>query len=1140
MSGPFGATPWMYDHTDFYPLDINQSLKFNDDESQYLSWTPASAGDRKTFTYSTWLKRGKISSDNPTWGMTAGTLNNSSNPRTEMQFNPSSNIVIGFNASGASWNESTTNAVFRDPSAWYHLVVAVDMTQATSTDRLKLWVNNELQTWSSYSVPAQNTDLPINNTLLHAIGDYVAAVGGSYRHDGYLSDIHFIDGQALAPTNFGEFKESIWIPKVYNGTYGSNGFHLPFKNDDTVEGFNAVTYRGNGGTQSISGLGFEPDFVWMKQRNGTGYHTLFDTVRGATKNLSSNSTDPEATLSNHLTAFNGDGFTLGSNSDLNGSGNTYVGWAWDAGSGSPVSNTDGSITSTVKANPSYGFSIVSYTGNGGSGTVGHGLNSAPEMVIVKPRDISQGWSVWHNGLSGGTYYLSLNTTDAQFSASSVFVSSPSSTVINVGSDLSPASNLIAYCFHSVAGYSSIGSYTGNGSTSGPTVTTGFPVAFVMIKRTDAAGHNWVIMDNTRNPVNPAGKSLTPNTSSAEYDYTSGVFDFNSTGFQLKAADAWNNASGGTYIYMAFADTREAAFWKDVSGQNNHWTPNNLDYRDSVPDSTTNNFAVMNSIDVPSTGTLSEGNLKIAGANYLRRKANWHFGAGGIQSGKWYWEICNIGSSYGTDNGVIGSLTEAGGENFQVANKSYFRIGSIYKNYTATSYVSSGTSYTSGDVVGFALDLDSSPQTIKYYHNGTLVNTDTTISAAPVLVPFTSSTNGSWPDTYYNFGQDSTFAGAKPKGTYTDDNNIGNFQYAPPAGYLALCTANLPTPTIVDGSEYFNTVLWTGDGTSSRSFTGYNFAPDFLWAKQRSQAISHALYDSVRGAGANSELSSNSTAAEGGGNNDQFGYLSSFDSDGFTAVDGTSSPNYYFNENSQSFVGWGWKAGGTAVSNTDGSITSTVSANTDAGFSIVSYTAQSNGNDTVGHGLTQTPELVFWKARTKTEDWLVTSTLFANPSQQFLKLNLTDALNTVGTSSYSFTPTTVRASTRLDDTDSYIAYCFHSVENYSKVGSYTGNGSTDGPFVYTGFRPAWVMFKRTDVSGDYWYIIDSTRNPYNEADNNLYPNASDAEYGGTGDDGYDFLSNGFKVSNTYTGNNGSGGTIIYLAFAENPFKYSNAR
>jgi hypothetical protein len=304
---------------------------------------------------------------------------------------------------------------------------------------------------------------------------------------------------------------------------------------------------------------------------------------------------------------------------------------------------------------------------------------------------------------------------------------------------------------------------------------------------------------------------------------------------------------------------------------------------------------------------------------------------------------------------------------------------------------------------------------------------------------------------------------------------------------------------------------------------------------RSGADNNILQDAVRGVGKG--LFSDLTNAE----NASMGGMTSFDSDGFT-FDGSVTS---LNGSGDSFVAWNWKAGGTAVSNTDGSVTSQVSANTDAGFSIVSYTG-TGANATVGHGLSSAPEMLIIKERNATSQWVVGHHNLAasDPFHKGLYLDDTRAVYDDASNFNDTAPTSTVFSVGTggyvnDSSNTYICYAFHSVDGFSKVGSYTGNGSTDGPFVYTGFRPAWVMFKNTNNSSG-WSIIDSTRNPFNEAENYLYPSASDAEYGGAGNDGYDFVSNGFKVSNTYTGQNGSGNTIIYLAFAESPFKYANAR
>ncbi|MDP6583444.1 MAG: hypothetical protein QF535_02225, partial [Anaerolineales bacterium] len=364
----------------------------------------------------------------------------------------------------------------------------------------------------------------------------------------------------------------------------------------------------------------------------------------------------------------------------------------------------------------------------------------------------------------------------------------------------------------------------------------------------------------------------------------------------------------------------------------------------------------------------------------------------------------------------------------------------------------------------------------------------------------------------NFGSDSSFAGEKTAQGNQDGNGIGDFYYEPPTDYLALCSENLPSPSIALPGENFNTVLWTGDGASSRALTGVGFQPDLLWVKQRAQAISSQLYDAVRGTGSSKALSSDSTNAEGGGNADEYGYLSSFDSDGFTGVDGTSSPNYYFNESAKTFVAWNWKAGGTptvdnsaGAGNTPtagsvkidganlgsalaGSIAATrLSANTDAGFSIVSYTG-TGSNATVGHGLSEAPTFIMIKCRSSVANWkggttLVSGKTFADGNGYYFELDDTKALTNPGSASqWGSTPANPTASVfsvgpssigQNADTETYVAYCFHSVEGYSKVGKYSGNGVVDGSYIYTGFQPAYLLIKRIDTTGR-WSIWDNKR------------------------------------------------------------------
>jgi hypothetical protein len=345
------------------------------------------------------------------------------------------------------------------------------------------------------------------------------------------------------------------------------------------------------------------------------------------------------------------------------------------------------------------------------------------------------------------------------------------------------------------------------------------------------------------------------------------------------------------------------------------------------------------------------------------------------------------------------------------------------------------------------------------------------------------------------------------------------------------------------SDYFNTALYTGNGTS-QSITSLDFQPDLTWIKGRSDVIAHVLFDSVRGAGGNKEIGSNVTYAEGGNASISYGFLSSFNSDGFSVSQGTSSPYQadYTNKNSSTYASWNWKAGGTAVSNTVGDIASSVSANQDAGFSIVTYTG-TGANATVGHGLGAAPRFIITKRLDSGSAWFAYSEAIPNMNTGFMTFSEDGAFTVNSTIWNNTSPTSsvvsIGTSPSINASSGrFVLYCFAEKQGFSKFGSYTGNGSADGTFVYTGFKPAFVMVKRTDTSGN-WIIWDNKRNNDTPAGANyidllLYPNASDAEVDTGGAYFVDILSNGFKLRGTGANSNASGGTYIYLAIAEQSF------
>jgi hypothetical protein len=770
--------------------NLTRSLRTRASASAYLSRTPASAGNQKTWTYSDWIKRGALGTDQVilSAGQGAGTL------YFYLRFLASNALdIFTYDSNTATfiW-QLTTTQVFRDPSAWYHLVISTDTTQATAANRVKIYVNGtQVTAFTTASYPSLNYDTRFNANIAHYISSYI---GSANFADCYQTEINSVDGQALTPSSFGSTNSvtGVWQPAAYTGTYGTNGFELQFTDNSaataaaigkdssgngnnwtpnnisvtagvtydsmtdvptltsataanfctwnpllnssyttlsngnltsvgntstdsglnvgtigvssgkwyweaTIQGLNgtsvyprlgflcnipangngsmlaitatlglryvpdgtiyknanvlvgtyatfttndvisfaldvdsltcgvyknntlqttvtgltlnnqffpanvpydggnlsanfgqrpfvytpptgylaintynlptstivkgntvmdATLYTGTGASLSVTNTAsFKPDLVWVKSRSAATDHAWYDSVRGTTKQLESNTTTAETTEATGLTTFGSAGFTVGALAQMNTSAATYVGWQWQAGQGSSSSNTNGTITSTVSVNASAGFSVVTYTGTGANATVGHGLGVAPRMYIVKRRNGAVDWGVYHSSLTSPAYGLYLNTTNAQFSAPTYWNSTaPTSSVFSIGTDSlvnASGATMVAYCWTPIAGYSAFGSYTGNGSTDGVFVYTGFRPKFVIIKRTDTTG-DWYTFDAVRSPYNATQQGLSPNSSDAETTYT-GWGDLLSNGFKIRRTDGAWNASGGGYIYMAFAE-----------------------------------------------------------------------------------------------------------------------------------------------------------------------------------------------------------------------------------------------------------------------------------------------------------------------------------------------------------------------------------------------------------------------------------------------------------------------------------------------------------------------------------------------------------------------------------------------------------
>ena len=571
---------------------------------------------------------------------------------------------------------------------------------------------------------------------------------------------------------------------------------------------------------------------------------------------------------------------------------------------------------------------------------------------------------------------------------------------------------------------------------------------------------------------------------------------------------------GTYgtngFYQKYANG--ANIGEDSSGNGNDFTATNLSATDIVLDSPTNNFAMLNVLQkVNAPTTISEGSLKSISPSNTWRAV---FGNFNMSSGKWYWEVVKGGTLDVLIGIQLGSADWDNSNTRDLAGSILYNIfnGNKRVDGAETSY---GATCTNGDIIGIALDMDSG--TIEFYKNNA--------SQGSIAL---SSSSGSGEATisghlyyanefiFFNFGQDSSFAGNKTAQGNTDSNGIGDFYYEPPSGYLALCTANLPEPTVVP-SEHFDIVLSVGNG-STQSIVSDTITQDvgFAWTKGRSFAYGHNLRNIVSGGiyRLDSSVTNAETSAEG---------QISFTPNGFDIT--TTHPA--LNNLNTTFVNWLWKAGGTPVTNNDGTITSQVSANVDAGFSIVNFSNATNAQETVGTGLSREAELAIYKQVNGVGDWFV----LKDGGTKYLRLNTTGA---EASTSYLFGSNTIRA---FWTTSEVIAYCFHSVDGYSKVFNYKGNGNADGTFIPLDFTARWIMLKVTSLAGYNWVIFDTVRSTYNIIGDYLSANTSDIE-------GIlasiDIVSNGIKIRTNQPFCNSNGATYIGVAFAEHPFKYSNAK
>jgi len=785
----------------FYPFTIGNSLRFNAGDDPFLSRTPSSAGNRRTWTWSAWVKRGDVSNtDRELFGTAA--------EGDVLKFSDSR--IFWFN-NGSSSSYLSTTALFRDPGAWYNIVLSFDTTQSTASDRVKLFVNGTAVAFDNNTTfPSLNYEGDINNTEAQFIGKG----HGASEFDGYLAEVILLDGTAVSDaSNFGELQNDIWVAKDYSGSYGTNGFRLEFK------------------------------------QSGTG--------------------------------------------------------------------------------------------------------------------------------------------------------------------------------------------TGSSSTVGA----------------------------------------------------------------------------------------------DTSGNDNHFTSSGLASTDQVLDSPTDNFCVLNPIELNYV-TINEGNLSLteAGGSTFRSIR----GTFMMPTGKWFWEFKATTSNNGFFGGGVSKVSDSTASyvgNTADGNGILAFNGNKYTNDAATSFTSA---FGANVVIGVAFDADAG--TLIYYKDGSSLGTAFTGLTSGDYFPAFSSRGETFA---VNFGQQALY-GIDGNGTL-------------PTGYLTLNTSNLPDPSIDPAQDetpdnYFNTVLYTGTGTAigsgGKAVTGVGFQPDWVWIKNRDATDSHSWYDVVRGV--TKQLECDNAAAQ----STEAESLTAFGADGFTL--GSLAQ---VNTNTEDYASWSWKAGGSgstiaagSIDGTNPTIASTVSASQKAGISIVKWTGNATANATVDHGLDAKPKVAIIKSMDNAvTTWQVSIAAEVDGTAKYIRLDLSDHaytlagfLTVIGDQTFTFTGTTDSQRQYNNRAEDYIAYCFTDVEGYSRIGSYTGNNNTDNAFVFTGFRPAWIMIKNIDLSATgSWAIWDTKRNTFNVSNTILSPDTTAIESSTNVTNSIDILSNGFKVRGA-TSLTGDANNYLYMAFAEQPFKYSNAR
>jgi len=961
---------------------------------------------------------------------------------------------------------------------WYHFVLVYDTAPADAI--ITLYINSE----------SKGT---VTRTL-NVTGD--AVIGRRpYYSTNYLNadlDQFRVFNKALSASE---------VTTLYNENSLVASYRFEGNANDDMRAY-------DGSATNVSyeyGLNFTPDFVWLKLRSAAGYnHVVFDSTRGATKRIYPNETVAENS-NGKLISFDTGGFTFNGSGSSNVNGQDFVAWCLKANGGTTSSNTDGTITSTVQANQDSGFSIVTYSGTGSTGTYGHGLSESPDLIITKRTSSAEGWLVWSSSLSASNY-MYLQGTGAAGTDTNAY-KTISATTNQIGTDVTVNTNgqtYVAYCFNSVDGFSKFGSYTGTGDADDrPIIETGFEPAFVMVKNTSFANTHWVMFDNKRNLTNPRTKHIKANSSNAEENNTSGFdLDFLSNGFQVGPTSSQSlNRSSDTYIYMAFAadpDTEAPTVAKSFT---------------TVAYTGTGSSQSIDGLGFQPNFVWIKNRNTADRYHQLFDSIRMHNALASNTTGAQVAEASNGVRTYDANGFTVagtGSYTNANGEDYVAwAWKADDNEPTIFGGSALAVYkFEDNANDVTGDYNGTASNV--SYVTGKFNKAADFNGTNSKITFSTSFSQQTSFTVSFWmkssqyndDHTIFQFEGDSN-VNSNRIGLASSGTKFGIFpnNTTSGAGFTAMSASD--SSSLYDGS--YHHVALVVDGTSNTS------AKIYIDGVSKALTTGESYTTTMRMTG-----------------NMRIGTRKDDDSNGF--YDGEIDQLRIYN-GAVSDIGVAALYAETTSDNDDLTLgappKSIVSANANAGFSIVKYEGTGVTGTRVPHGLSSAPEL--WIGKQLTGSAINWQVLYSGFSEgDYLSLNLINSKANSANVTFDPTATTVKfhANQALNDSgEEYIGYAFHSVSGYSKIGTYSGNGTSQT--VTLGFRPDFVMLRKYDDNQD-WFILDSVRGDTQPFDARLKANASNAET--TSDTNIYATDTGLNFSSASF--NDSGKNFIYMAFKIN--------